>query len=256
MIRFSIFGIPVSVDPMFWLISFMLGGGLNALSGGGNQQFILMGALVWMVAMFISILVHELGHAITGLKLGGGRTWIQLWAFGGLAFNQGGNFTPKNRAIMIAMGPGAGFLLYLFVLAIAMLMLSPSYALELAHYSLAKIYVPISQLFVGGSFYSPSEAFVDFFQNPSNAMKIRIFDSFFMINLFWGLVNLLPVMPLDGGQLLETFHKSPKKVYLISTIVAVAVGILGAFALKSLFIPLLFGYLAYNSYNAYNQANY
>ena len=256
MIRFSIFGIPVSVDPMFWLVSFMLGGGLHALSGGGDRQFALIGALVWVVAMFISILVHELGHALTGLKLGGGRTWIQLWAFGGLAFNQGGNFTRKNKAIMIAMGPGAGFLLYLLVLAIAMLVLSPSYALQIAHYSLAQIYAPIAQIFTGNTFYSPSEAFAYFLQNPSNAMKIRIFESFFMINLFWGLVNLLPIMPLDGGQLLNTFHKSPKKVYLISTIVAVSVGLLGAFALKSLFMPLLFGYLAYNSYTAYTQANY
>lgn len=255
MIRFSIFGIPVSVDPIFWLIAFMLGGGLNALTGSDTQAAIMAG-LVWVVAMFISILVHELGHALTGLKLGGGRAWIQLWAFGGLAYNQGGRFTQRNRAIMIAMGPGAGFLLYLLILIIAMVLLNPTIALGLAHYSLAKIYIPIVALFTENQLYAPSIEFFNFITNPSNGMKIRIFENFFTINLFWGLVNLLPVMPLDGGQLLNTYHKSPKQVHLISTITAIIVVITGAIAFKDLFLPILFGYLAFNSFNAYKEANY
>src|SRR3954453_21612656 len=58
MLRFSIFGFPVTVHWMFWVVIAILGGGLD--SGNGPKQF--QALLLWMVAAFISILIHELGH--------------------------------------------------------------------------------------------------------------------------------------------------------------------------------------------------
>ena len=55
-LNFQLFGIPVRVHPLFWLIAVLLG-----ISGDPQPAEILL----WVVAVFVSILVHELGHALT-----------------------------------------------------------------------------------------------------------------------------------------------------------------------------------------------
>ena len=52
-LRFNIAGFPVRVHPLFWVIAILLG------SGSDNLLMI----PVWIVIVFVSILVHELGHA-------------------------------------------------------------------------------------------------------------------------------------------------------------------------------------------------
>ena len=82
------------------------------------------------------------------------------------------------------------------------------------------------------------------------------------VNLLWGLVNLLPVYPLDGGQIAgEIFRKfnpsdGTRQSLMLSLVTAVAVAGLflvqavrdGKLELLDLWIPFLFGYLAYFSY--------
>ncbi len=112
MIRFTVFGVPVEIQPWFWITAALLGGATHVQT---RDQ--LLGVLVFMVVATLSILVHEFGHALTGRKLGGGAAHIVLWALGGLAYNQGGRFTRWQRFWMIFMGPGAGFLLLALVVA-------------------------------------------------------------------------------------------------------------------------------------------
>ena len=109
MLRFTLFGIPIVVEPWFWLTMAFLGGGLNALQRNYPGDY--LGVVLFMMAGFVSVLVHELGHALTGSKRGGGQVWIRLWALGGLAYQQGGRLDRKNRCLMILAGPGAGLLL-------------------------------------------------------------------------------------------------------------------------------------------------
>ena len=52
-LRFSIAGIPVSVHPVFWLIALLFG-------SSGDPLLI----PIWILVVFVSILVHELGHAL------------------------------------------------------------------------------------------------------------------------------------------------------------------------------------------------
>ena len=92
-----------------------LGGGLNALQRSYPADY--LGVVLFMMAGFVSVLVHELGHALTGWKRGGGQVWIRLWALGGLAYQQGGSLDRKNRCLMILAGPGAGLLLGLLSIA-------------------------------------------------------------------------------------------------------------------------------------------
>ena len=53
-LNFSLLGIPVRIHPFFWLAGLLLGprqGGPPAI-------------LLWIAAVFLAILVHELGHAL------------------------------------------------------------------------------------------------------------------------------------------------------------------------------------------------
>jgi len=241
MFRFTIFGIPVTVEPFFWVITAMLGGAFSALQTSNPQAYLWVG--VWMVICFISILIHELGHALTGVKLAGGTTWIKLWAMGGLAYHQGSRFTQKSRALTILAGPSAGLGLFVIVACITALLWPNGVGLEI--------------LWKWMIFSNPDalsmESRIALIQDFP---KFKVLNTFVWINLWWSLVNLLPIHPLDGGQLAECFIKSKKQLHTIGMITGIIVAICGWMFLGSLYIALLFGYLAYQNYKASKLAAY
>ena len=55
-LNFRLFGFPVRIHPLFWLGAVLLGGWTFDLG--------LEYAAIWVAVVFVSILVHELGHAI------------------------------------------------------------------------------------------------------------------------------------------------------------------------------------------------
>ena len=61
-LRWHLFGILVRVHPMFWLVSVIMG--WNSLIIGFEYLFI------WIACMFVSILIHELGHVWMGQVFG------------------------------------------------------------------------------------------------------------------------------------------------------------------------------------------
>ena len=65
MVRFTIFGIPVQIQPFFWITLAIIGGAL-----GADSRAAIFSILLFVLASFISILVHELGHALTARKFG------------------------------------------------------------------------------------------------------------------------------------------------------------------------------------------
>lgn len=204
-LRFSLFGIPVRVHPFFWIAWLVM--------GWTPHEPNLM--LIWVLCAFISILVHELGHALTAQHFG----WpphIVLYAFGGYASFQPtwGHSTARSILVSFA-GPWAGFMLYAVVIGIQKLLVHQG--------------VPLSGLAM--------DAFW--------AMK--------MINLWWGVVNLLPVYPLDGGQISRAAlsHWRPYNgvdVSLkLSLITAIGVALL-AYRFHQTNAALLFGVLAFENF--------
>ena len=117
-IRFSIAGVPVRVHPLFWLVALLLGA--NAIRDG-------IELLSWMTAVFVSILIHELGHAMA-IRYYGWQPSITLHQLGGLtsynprftasaaSYRRAGN-TPLAQIIISAAGPAAGFLFMGAILA-------------------------------------------------------------------------------------------------------------------------------------------
>lgn len=217
-LRFSLFGIPVRVHPLFWLVTAILGW------SGNSPQF----TLIWMGCCFISILVHELGHALTARHFGYPPE-IVLYSFGGLAsFHPGWGYTTRRAVLILFAGPGAGFLLYAAVKCLE---------LSLIHFRL-------------------------FPEDKNQFLNVMVaLQDMEYINLWWGLVNLLPVYPLDGGQIsYHCFtHWRPRDGYQIafklSMVVAGAVA--GYFLMqRSTYTGLLFAMLAFESYQALQAGQY
>src|SRR5271166_4322717 len=108
-------GIRIRVHPMFWLISAIMG--WSSLDQGLEYL------LLWIACVFVSILIHELGHVLMGRAFGYDGH-IVLYSFGGLAV--GSNAMPNRwqRIAVAFAGPLAGFL-YLGLIIVGFLMINP-----------------------------------------------------------------------------------------------------------------------------------
>jgi len=60
-LNFALFGFPVRIHPLFWLVAVILG--FRAISTPADL-------LIWVLAVFLSILVHELGHMAAARLVG------------------------------------------------------------------------------------------------------------------------------------------------------------------------------------------
>lgn len=161
-LRFRLFGFPVRIHWSFLLIAALLG------LGSPGVSFAVVAT--WTAIVFVSVLVHELGHAFAARGFGASPT-IDLFALGGVTA-----FVPPKRmgragSIWVTLaGPLAGFALGGFVLSVA------------------------------GAF-GVDRPSLTIYRNSSiaeQAVSISIY-----VNLVWGLVNLLPILPLDGGNVVR-----------------------------------------------------
>ena len=100
-LRFQLFGIPVRVHPLFWVLAAFIPWRLAR----GQLNFVFVGAL----CVFVSVMVHEFGHAVTFRRYGY-RGEVVLYMMGGYA--TGGHLSTWRRIFVCAAGPGAGFALY------------------------------------------------------------------------------------------------------------------------------------------------
>ena len=205
MLNFKLFGIPIRVHWMFWIVAALLGGIARPDMTPEKYKMV----VVWIGVCFISILWHELGHALTARKYGS-RPNILLYGLGGLAINSGGRTRRANLHI-IAAGPGFGLLLGGVSWLIWHFVLPPAH--EMNNYLWA------------------------------------LFTALLWINIVWSLVNLLPVLPLDGGQFLENWmhHRNPRLRGQIGCGVAIAVALFGILN-RQIYIGIMFGLLAYYNY--------
>ncbi len=102
-VRFMLFGFSIRITPFFWVLAVFLGSGRP-----------LREAVVWVGAVLVSILVHELGHAFVQRAFGG-RAEITLYAFGGLASATGVRDGWWRSVLISLAGPGAGLALFALI---------------------------------------------------------------------------------------------------------------------------------------------
>ena len=232
-LNFRLFGVPVRVHPMFWLISVILG------PIHGDPKFVAM----WVAVVFVSILVHEMGHALA-IRDFGWRPSILLYEIGGLAMYQPTHHDPRKQIPISLAGPAAGFLLAALTW---LLFKTTGNSIEFAS---------------GGPIGFHWIIFVkDDHESTQNIARLA--DQLLHVNILWGLLNLLPIWPLDGGHvcyelLLELrVREALVKALWVSVTVASAVAVYAVIRdhndMYDLFIPLMFGYLAYSSFSLLQQ---
>jgi Zn-dependent protease len=159
-------------------------------------------AAIVVIAVAVSILIHEFGHVTAARKLVGGRAVVLLWFMGGLCLHEP-TAVPKKQFLISIMGP-------LFGLVGGAVCLAVLFAVPGLH--------PLLRAWLGAMWW---------------------------IGVIWTGLNLLPILPLDGGQALrallaarrgpERAHYLARRVSVVTAALFIPIGIY----FKLLFFPVL-----------------
>ncbi|NJL62832.1 MAG: site-2 protease family protein [Methylacidiphilales bacterium] len=156
----SLFGIPLFLDPLWFLIF-----ALSTLNFGFAYQewgtvLAWSGAVAMSLLLFSSVLLHELGHSLAAKSQGIKVNSITLFLFGGIAAIEEESKTPGKAFQVAIAGPLVSIGLFV-LLTLSLNILSTNTPASIVLADLARI------------------------------------------NLVLALFNLIPGLPLDGGQVLK-----------------------------------------------------
>ena len=247
-LNFQLLGFPVRIHPLFWIVGLVLG-----LGGGGEPDGFAL--LTWMMVLTVSILIHELGHAIMFRRFGQ-SAHIVLYAMGGLAVpgddsshspwsNYSSSYSsstfsrrsqsPMERILISFAGPAAGFIFAAFV--IVGVFATGGRVMP----KLGRFYLPTWEVTLGGVM-----------EDNHNLWLLVMY--LLYVNVWWGLVNLLPIFPLDGGQIAQQLFvvndpwSGMVRCLWLSVFVAGGVAVIGLLAFQSTFMAIMFASLAASNY--------
>lgn len=148
--HFTLFGVPVRVEPTFFLLPLL----------SLTTQTIPV-ALMWTALVFVSVLIHEFGHALAMKRVGFSPS-VTLHLLGGFTrFPVAAHPTPRQSFFITLAGPGAGLALGLTALLARRLVSAPT------------------------------------------PLVAKALEDAMWVNLGWSLINLLPILPWDGGLALD-----------------------------------------------------
>lgn len=191
-------GIDVNVHPTFGLVFVwvLIEWGLS--KHGGLVPFLL--GCLFVVLIFISVFIHELGHCAMAVQFKNRVLDITLWPFGGVARIEQMPSEPKSEILISLAGPA-------MTLAIVVALLPP---------------VLLVGVLGGASALVPDSGFFDRITPLDLLVYLAATNAFLLV------FNLLPAFPMDGGRVLRA-ALSPALGRERATTVAVWIGL--AFAL-------------------------
>lgn len=208
MLKFPLLGIPVRVHVTFLFVALL---GATAYSG--------IDIAIWTAAAFVSILLHEMGHALTARRFGAQGIAVTLYGLGGLTSYSRNSTLSHGRSFLIsAAGSATGI-----VAGGAMLLLGRSGA----------------------------------FTGVSHEAAVFL-DAFIFTALVWGVLNWVPIVPLDGGHMVQHLASmvNEEKAPLISQVitwmtvaVVVPVAVLNGFDFAAI-IVVIFAFSGLREYRA------
>lgn len=155
----TIRGIPIRIHVSF--LALMLFLGWRTASSSGIKVALIEQILV--LAVFVCVALHELGHAAAALRHGVPISGITLYPFGGVA--------------RMTRQPSRGFVEVVIASA-----------------------GPAVNLVIAGVLFVLSSGAV---LSPGDAFGLRLLAMIFWANLILAVFNLLPAFPLDGGRILR-----------------------------------------------------
>ena len=126
--------------------------------------------LLFVLTIFVCVILHEFGHALTGRHFGFKTKDIVLLPIGGLARFEKLPENPRQEFLVAIAGPAVNFI----IAAIIFVIIRPS---------------------------------VHFIMNLdiSSINAANFFTLLWMVNLMLGLFNLIPAFPMDGGRIFRAF---------------------------------------------------
>jgi Zn-dependent protease len=170
-----IFGIRIGASPSWFVVLFIfiyvVSDYFRGVLGGSVTQAYVV-AVIAVLLFFISLILHELGHALVARRLGIGISGIDLWFFGGVAKMTRDTDSPGTEFKVAAAGPAVTLVIVGICVALSAL-ISQGAALDVMRLA-------------GDAEVSPTLALLGFLGS---------------INLFLFAFNLVPAYPLDGGRL-------------------------------------------------------
>ncbi|MBX2801603.1 MAG: M50 family metallopeptidase [Myxococcales bacterium] len=208
---FKLLGFRVNVQATFLLLL-----GIYLLIQLGDQAP-LASIVSWPIVVFISIIVHELGHALVAqyyrLKVG----HIELHGLGGHVTHS--RTTPKKQLAISLAGPAAGLLLGLLVWWVS-------------------------------TTWPPTELW-------SRTLVTQLL----WVNIGWSLINLIPMLPLDGGNALlagltltmRRQRDAMRTTGMVGIVCGIGVAVLG-YTGYGMFLTFIGAFAAFESYRLYQQA--
>ncbi len=173
---FRIAGIRVGANPSWFVVLFLFifvlsGSFRNALDGSQSEAYLV--AVASALLFFLSLVLHELGHALAARSLGIPITGIELWFFGGMARMSGDTRSPGEEFRVAIAGPAVTFLVVLACAGAGLISAGPDGLLDAA--------------------LIQSEASL-----PPGLLLLGFLAT---MNGFLLAFNLIPAFPLDGGRI-------------------------------------------------------
>ena len=243
-LEFPFLGFNVRVSPWFLLGAVIFGSTWLSV----NPIFM----VVWVLVMFAAILVHELGHTFA-MQYYGIHSRIVIYMMGGLAIPESGNFSRREKdwiasVVISAAGPVAGFI-FAGVMVAILVAAGGKFSIDVAA---LKSFNPYFWSFELPTPLGPGEL-----SKPgiptNNALAYVFFSSMFFVNILWGIFNLLPVFPLDGGQIARAVFQrfdpinGVRNSLYLSMIVAGGLAIYG-FQLSQTYIAIFMAFMAFQNF--------
>ena len=195
---------------------------LFEINGRANKYSSITWNVLEYLSLFLIVTLHEFGHALACRQVGGTANRIVLWPLGGVAY-----VNPPAR-------PGAT----LWSIA----------AGPLVNVALVPVFLIIG--FVGGS-----AGWADTMPNAHTFLRSIAF-----INLGLLIFNVLPIYPLDGGQILRSllwFVMGRARSLMTATILGFvgAIGLIGVAAwLQSIWFGVIAAFVVMNCWKGFQQA--
>lgn len=163
---------------------------------------------LWTIAAFVAILLHELGHAVTARAFGAVGTNVTLYGLGGLTQYRHGSGMGHGRSFVVsAAGSAVGIV-------------------------------------TGGAVLLAARQGVF---DGAPAAAVVFLDSFVFAALVWGILNWVPIVPLDGGHMVQHLaamvneERAPligQIVTWIAVAIVVPIALMNGYVFAAIFVPL------------------
>ena len=234
-LHFTIFGIPVIIQHFSWLILGILG-----LLFFEHLENPLPAILLFIVVGMLSILAHEMGHAVVSRAFTRATPVIIISNLGGTTYHPISMPSRLKHFLMTLAGPLSGYMLgVLMALALGIQVGNPLLGVET--YVLHPLVAPNLPLVLADMGLL----------HPVMGLMYAIF---FMITFWWTAFNLMPILPMDGGQLLLTATNKPKLA------AGIGLALSSVFAIYfisggSIFMGMMLGYFAWINWQIFNYNN-